>query len=164
MIHIYMGDGKGKTTAAVGAAVRAKGAGKKVVFCQFLKNGTSSEISMLDKLGITVDFCPSINKFLFQMTEHEKLMFKIRNIEILNAIDATDADVIILDEFLDAYNENIIDRQPAQKFITEFTGEIIMTGREAPQEFIDIADYITVMTKIRHPYDNGTPARKGIEF
>ena len=73
MIHIYCGDGKGKTTAAVGLAVRAAGAGKKVLIYQFLKNGTSAEIAQLQKMnGVTVKSCSACKSFTFRMTEKEK--------------------------------------------------------------------------------------------
>ena len=77
MLHIYTGNGKGKTTAAVGLAVRACGAGLRVAVFQFLKNGSSSEISVLRSLpGMTVETCECCNKFVFRMSEEEKSAVK----------------------------------------------------------------------------------------
>lgn len=163
MIHIYTGDGKGKTSAAIGLAIRATGAGMKTILCQFLKNGTSSEIEVLEKIGISVLFCQECNKFTFQMNDKEKSAVKNAHDRIIDTIDYT-ADIIIMDEFLDAYNLNLIDRKKSEEFILNFKGEIILTGHDVPQIFADMADYITIMKKIKHPYDNGTEARKGIEY
>ena len=74
LIHIYCGDGKGKTSAAVGLALRAAGAGMKVLFVQFLKDGSSSELPMLQRLGIETACCSGHHKFVFQMTEEEREM------------------------------------------------------------------------------------------
>ena len=72
LIHLYWGDGKGKTSAALGLALRAAGAGMKVLFVQFLKDGSSPEMALLDRLGMETACCPDIRKFVFQMTEEER--------------------------------------------------------------------------------------------
>lgn len=169
MIHIYTGDGKGKTTSATGLAVRGAGAGMRVFFFQFMKNYGSSEIVMLEKIGIPVVCCKECSKFIFQMNETEISAVKdSHNIildKIYHIIQSDSADMIILDEFFSAYNKNLLDRERAEKIIlSECSVEIILTGRNAPDLFIDKADYVTVMTKVKHPYDNGTYARKGIEY
>jgi len=87
MIHIYSGNGKGKTTAAIGLAVRAAGAGKRVLFCQFLKNGSSSEISVLKELkNVTVRYCVECGKFTFSMNDEEKMIVKSAHNKLLNEI------------------------------------------------------------------------------
>lgn len=170
MLQIYCGDGKGKTTAAVGAAVRASGAGLKVYFVQFLKNGSSSEISVLASLGnVTVRFCRCCDKFTFQMNEAElEALTQEHNAlleEVLESAASGKADVIVLDEFLDACEKSLVDRQRADKLL-EMTSrcEIILTGRKDPESFFASADYISEISAVRHPYQSGTAARKGIEY
>lgn len=169
MIHIYTGNGKGKTTASIGQAIRGAGAGMRVFLFQFMKNGSSSEISVLEKIGITVMCCYDCNKFTFQMNEDEISAVKISHNRMLdraiNIIESGLADMIVLDEFFGAYNANLFDRKLAEKVIScDSDIEIILTGRNAPSLFTDKADYITVMQKEKHPYDSGAGARKGIEY
>ena len=103
MIHIYHGNGKGKTTASVGLAIRAAGAGLRVVFVQFLKNGSSSEIKIL-KNFVQVEYCQECNKFTFQMNDEEKAVVTKKHNQMIEKAFESGADVIILDEFIDAYN------------------------------------------------------------
>lgn len=171
MLHIYYGNGKGKTTAAVGLAVRASGAGFKVGFFQFLKNGTSSEINILEKLdNISVVCCKACNKFTFAMNDNEKKAVADSHTDMLRkAIDMIEnynVQLVVLDEFLDAYNKKLIDTELAEKFVSETAHkcEIVMTGRTPSELFKDNADYITEMSAEKHPYDKGITARKGIEY
>ena len=171
MLQIYHGDGKGKTTAVVGLAVRAAGAGMKVLFMQFLKNGTSSEIGVLKQIsGITVICCEECIKFTFQMNEDEKKAVINRHNEMLNyAYDVLSdgkADVLILDEFLDAYNKSMIDTDSARNLILSYSdkAEIAVTGRSPEECFIDKADYISYISAEKHPYTKGVNSRKGIEY
>lgn len=170
MIHIYCGDGKGKTTAAVGLAVRAKGAGMSASVFQFLKNGSSSEISMLSSLGIPAEGCASCTKFTFQMNDEEKksvyechnqMLFNIRKFAAEN-----DNVLIVMDEFLDAYNKGMLDRKLSEDIIREISGksEIILTGRNPAAVFTEQADYISEIKAVKHPYSRGITARKGIEY
>lgn len=170
MIHIYTGCGKGKTTAAVGLAIRGAGAGMNVFFMQFLKDGSSSEIEMMRKLGIRIRSTPQCKKFTFNMSdgelsavraEHNRILENVR--ELMNS---GKADMIILDEFFGALDKNLLDRDFAEKLICEskFSGELILTGRNAPDVFVERADYVTVMELKKHPYENGISARRGIEY
>lgn len=169
MIHIYTGDGKGKTTSAAGLAIRGAGAGMRVFFFQFMKNGSSSEIKMLENMGIIVNCCQECNKLTFLMNEEE--LFAVRNthnsmLEKAGSIiaDGT-ADMVVLDEFINTYNSNLFDRELAEKVVLSKTDiEIVLTGRNTPKIFIDKADYVTIMQKEKHPYDKGVCARKGIEY
>ncbi len=165
MIHIYHGNGKGKTTAAVGLAVRAVGAGLKVIFVQFLKNGSSSEIKML-KDNMEVEYCKECSKFTFQMNEEEKALVTEKHNQMIEKAFENGADMIILDEFLDAYNKKMIDRNLSEKLISENKEktEIVLTGRNPAEIFIEQADYISEITAVRHPYENGIIARIGIEY
>lgn len=165
MIHIYHGNGKGKTTAAVGLAVRAVGAGLKVIFVQFLKNGSSSEIKML-KDNMEVEYCKECSKFTFQMNEEEKALVTEKHNQMIEKAFENGADMIILDEFLNAYNKKMIDRNLSEKLISKNKEktEIVLTGRNPAEIFIEQADYISEITAVRHPYENGITARIGIEY
>ncbi len=170
MLHIYTGNGKGKTTAAVGLAVRACGAGLRVAVFQFLKNGSSSEISVLRSLpGITVEACKCCNKFVFRMSEEEKSAVKKRhNEELSTAIELVrsgKADMLIMDELIGAFNMKLVDENNAL-LLTELAKdcEIVLTGRDPDERFIAAADYVSEIAPVRHPYEKGITARKGIEY
>lgn len=170
MLHIYHGNGKGKTTAAVGLAVRAAGAGMKVLLCQFLKDGTSSEISVLrDIPGIEVRACECCDKFTFQMNEDELSQVRRRHDELLNEaaeFARKEGSAVILDELLDAYNMGLLDTQLADRLIlgSELRAELVLTGRDPLPEFIQRADYVSEISAVKHPFESGTAARKGIEY
>lgn len=166
MVHIYCGDGKGKTTAATGLAVRAAGAGKKVYVARFLKS-TSSELASLRLLPtVTVAPHPEIMKFVFNMNEEEKAVCREQMEAIFDVAMQSGAEVIVLDECCGAVSTGMLDASgvaEAIKALPEGT-EVIMTGRDPDEKLVAIADYITSMDKIRHPFDKGANARKGIEF
>ncbi len=171
MLHIYHGDGKGKTTAAVGLAVRAAGAGLNVLFLQFLKNGSSSEIKVLSGIdGITVRCCEECNKFTFEMNDTEKNAVSDDHNSMLELamtmLSQNNADIVIMDEFLDAYNKSMMDTELAERLISEFSerAEIVLTGRSPDQKLTEKADYISNVTAEKHPYTRGITARKGIEY
>lgn len=171
MLHIYYGNGKGKTTAAVGLTVRAIGAGMKTAFFQFLKNGSSSEIDILKELeNNTVMCCESCSKFSFQMNDDEKSNVTSEHNNMLiyakDLIENGSVDLVVLDELLDAYNKKLIDAELADEFINccSKKAEIIVTGRDPSAEWLNTADYVTEMTSLKHPYNNGINARKGIEY
>lgn len=169
MIHIYTGSGKGKTTAAAGLAVRALGAGLRVCFFQFLKNGSSSEIKVLRDAGADVHFCKECNKFTFAMTPEEREKVKLAHDRQLNDIKqlivSGDADLIVLDEIFAAYNSNILDRRIARDIVScAGETELVLTGRSPSRFFRERADYISSISAVKHPYTKGIPARKGIEY
>lgn len=165
ILHIYHGNGKGKTTAATGLAIRAAGADLKVCFVQFLKNGTSSEINILKQINnIEYLYCDKCGKFTFQMNDSEKALITSGNNLILEKAFGSDADVIILDEFLDVYNLDVVDRSSAEKYILNTNREIILTGRNPSEIFLDHADYISEIKSVCHPYEKGIRARRGIEY
>lgn len=171
MIHVYFGDGKGKTTAAVGLAARAAGSNMKVLFVQFLKTEFSGERHTLSHTeNITLTFCPLELKFTFEMDEKEKLqaakVFKgIFDSSVTTAL--TDRyDMVILDEIFDVINNEMISEAEVFEFVANapVSMEIIMTGHNPPERFIEAADYVTEFKKIKHPYDRGITGRIGIEF
>lgn len=162
-IHIYCGNGKGKSTAAVGLSVRAKGAGLTCACFFFLKNGSSNEIPMLKSLGIHTQTAPHSDKFIWNMDEAEKQQFFAAQHDLFLQATQYPCDVLILDEVLDACALGIVSKEELQAFLQQSTAEIVLTGRDG-SDFAELADYYTVMTAQKHPYDNGLPARKGIEF
>ena len=171
MLHIYTGNGKGKTTSAIGIAVRAAGAGLAVCFMQFLKNGNSSEIAMLKKLNIMTMCAECCNKFTFQMNKEELSALAERHDEQLSAAEKLIAggtvQLLVFDEVIAAYNSGLLDRALLLRVIDAAGAagcEIILTGRDAPPELSEKADYLTYMQEVSHPYKKGISARKGIEY
>lgn len=167
MIHLYCGDGKGKTTAAMGLALRATGRGRKVVIAQFLKGENSGERRILEQLPqVTLLPLPETIQFTFAMSDEEKEKEKLRYQHMLKEITvaAQVCDVLILDEVCAAVNTGMIPLEAVLQLLDCLTCEIVMTGREPAQELKQRADYITNMNKERHPYDTGISAREGIEY
>ena len=170
LVHLYCGDGKGKTTAAVGLAVRHSGRGGKVVFAQFLKDGTSGECRVLAKLGVTVLAANPVGKFSFRMTEEEKAEAAAalgRTFDAATGFAVRErATLLVLDEICAAVNCGFL----PEKTLTEFLEsrpdslEVVLTGRDPSENLQVHADYITEMKKRRHPFDEGVAAREGIEF
>ena len=170
-IHLYFGNGKGKTTAAIGQCIRALGYDKKIIFAQFLKGSQSGEINYLsDKDNIIILRNSEDLGFTNTMNTHD-----IRSItdfhnttlkEISHILETKQIDILVLDEILDAYNENLLDKDFLKKIINTKPDnlEIILTGRTPDKYFIEISSYITEMKKIKHPNDNKILARKGIEY
>ena len=171
MKHIYYGDGKGKTTAAIGLAVRAAGSKMKVLFVQFLKTEFSGERHILSHTeNVTLTFCPLELKFTFDMDDKEKAQAaKIFKGIFDNAVTTAlteKYDMVVLDEVFEAINAHMLSESEVYEFITNAPSsmEIVMTGHNPPQKFMDCADYIPEFKKIKHPYDRGITGRIGIEF
>lgn len=172
MVHIYAGNGKGKTTAAFGLALRFAFYEKKVVIIQFLKDGTSGEFRFLQNLKspyITVKAFDSKRSFFWTLNDEQKAELKK---EEYNALDYADrcaesgTELIILDEIIDSVNNNMIDITSLVNFIVKNKGktEIVLTGRNPSKEIIELADYYTEMNMVKHPYSKGISAREGVEF
>ncbi len=169
MIHLYYGTGKGKTTAAVGLAVRAAGAGKRVLFTQLFKSGSSSELAALSGISnITVQMPQEYHGRYKNMDDAQKEAISSAYHIFLNAFleKAKDYDLIVLDEAVSAYRYGMLDAQALLSFLCEQgkSREIVLTGREPLPELLALADYATEMRKEKHPFDEGVKARKGIEF
>lgn len=170
MTHLYYGDGKGKTTAAVGLAVRAAGQGIQVIFAQFFKTAPSGELAMLEKLGITVLRGDLPSGFTWTMNEQQLAALRKGHDELLqkafSLAAANEKTLLVLDEVIDAYAGSFMDAETA---LTLFQNrpdsiELVLTGHSAPESLVSLADYITEMKAHRHPYELGISARKGIEF
>ena len=168
LVHIYFGDGKGKTTAALGLALRALGDGFRVCVCQFLKGAKSGETEALERFedAVLLRAEDRSGKFLWQMNEKERAECLARQRELLERAAAANADLYVFDEALDAVQvgafslDALLERTEALRE----RAEIVITGHDAPEALLLRADYITRMQKLRHPYDHGVRARRGIEY
>ncbi|QOX63585.1 cob(I)yrinic acid a,c-diamide adenosyltransferase [Anoxybacterium hadale] len=170
LIHLYYGDGKGKTTAALGLAARAAGSGMRVVILQFLKNQETGELAVLRSIpGIIVLRGKDGAGFSFTMTEEEKIKTREIHDENLALVrelaEKGDCDLLILDEAIGACARNLLDSKQLEHFIRNkpHQMEVVLTGRKPAQWMLDCADYASEIRKIKHPFDKGIPARRGIE-
>ncbi len=171
LIHIYTGDGKGKTTAAIGLTIRALSNDMRVVFCQFMKGDSSSELKILKTLdNIDFVFCSTNFGFVWNMDEEEKERAKTAYTNqfqeaIKKAIDLK-ANLLVLDEFNSAYELSFIDNNIALDFLKNkpYDLEIVLTGRNPKEELLSLADYISNIQSQKHPFEKGINARKGIEY
>lgn len=168
-IHVYYGYGKGKTTAAVGQAVRAAGAGLRVLFFQFLKDNSSGERIILEGIPQVTCIAGKENvKFYRQMDETEQRELKNYYIEKMDEIVklCDRFDVMILDEALCAVLLGALDEDRLMGFLEHKPEglEVILTGHEVPEKVLEIASYATEMKKKKHPFDAGLRARAGIEY
>ena len=169
MLHIYCGDGVGKTTASVGLSIRAAGHGMKVLFCQFMKSGESGELNVLRSISNIDVLTPDCKiGFVWKMTEAEKDGVTDSHNRMLKYIikNTHKYDLIVMDEFNSTYELGMIDRNSSYEYILETKNvkELVLTGRNPDKKFCDIADYISEIQFVKHPYEKGIPARKGIEF
>ena len=169
MIHLYHGDGKGKTTAACGLALRAAGSGMKVLFVQFFKNGTSSEVKILSSLPQVTVVIPEVFYGRYKkMTDEQRKKIHECYGSVMKELERTvsDYDLIVLDESVSAYNYDMFDRTAFLEMLDREgkEREIVLTGRDPADELVEAADYVTEMRKQKHPFDKGIMARKGIEF
>lgn len=171
LLHIYCGDGKGKTTAAVGLAIRAAGAGMRVHIIQLLKGSDSAETAVLRAIpGITLERCDRNYGFVWNMTDEDRNNITACHNALLekgySLVRSGEADMLIIDEFNAAYGNGLLDRAEAERFLTEKPGsaELIITGRDPAQVFLDCADYVSEIKCVKHPYEKGINARRGIEY
>jgi cob(I)alamin adenosyltransferase len=171
LIHVYTGEGKGKTTAAFGLAKRAAGHGKRVLVLQFLKSRTknSGEIVSARKTGIEVVKFEGQTTPLFdpdvKPADLKKAIKEAIN-QSIKKIKSNLYDLVIMDEINTVLSCGYATMKDAEKIIKAKPEklELIFTGRGAPEELIDLADYVTEMRMIKHPFNKGVKARKGIEF
>lgn len=168
LIHLYCGDGKGKTTAACGLAARMLGHGKRVVFAQFFKDGTSGELAVLRAAGAQILCRPDCAGFFFDLSEREKAKVRaVFDALFAQTVDASkDANLLVLDECAGALSGGLISEAPLFRFLTHKPEqlEVVLTGRDPSDRLISVADYVSEIVKIKHPYDRGVPAREGAEY
>jgi len=172
MVHVYIGDGKGKTTASLGLALRALGWGKRVYIAQFLKDPKTpcGEIKALDKIKIKTDrFKNQIHPIFLKKGAFDRVKTKESVDEALKRIEKIlrdkKHDVVVLDEILNILALRLCSQAQLVKIIKKAKNiEIILTGRNAPAGIIKLADYVSFIKKVKHPFDKKILARKGIEY
>ncbi len=167
-VHIYTGNGKGKTTAALGLAIRAVGAGKRVLFAQFLKKASYCEHRALERFSDLIDVrCFGTGEFIIngiKPEDHHAAQDGLNDIS--RTMTYEPFDLIVLDEVIIALTLGLISIEQLIVLIRERPPhcEIVLTGRGAPEQLIDVADLVTEMVEIKHYYNQGVEARRGIEL
>lgn len=170
-LHVYFGESKGKTTAAMGLAIRAAGQDRRVLVSQFMKTNTTGELNSLRKIpNIHVVLGEPILKLTTKMTPEELAAEKLRqraNFEkICQAVDEMKPDMIVLDELLVAQSMDMVDTDRVLECLDKWLegAEVVLTGRWVSDAILERADYATEMVKRKHPFDQGVMARRGVEF
>ncbi|MFA4983092.1 MAG: cob(I)yrinic acid a,c-diamide adenosyltransferase [Candidatus Micrarchaeia archaeon] len=185
LVHVLTGDGNGKTTSAIGLAVRARGRGLRVAIIQFLKGGLSGEIEPLSKLGVTIvtntKFCPrqeehkaSLKKDghvvfcrgCFAINDKDRELTAAAFAKALGFAKGGQTDLLILDEIFPAISFGLLTADQLLSLIREKrpSCELVLTGRGAPKAAEDAADYVSFVGKKKHPFDKGTLSRAGIDY
>lgn len=175
LVHVYTGDGKGKTTAALGLALRAAGHGLRTYMGQFMKGREYGELAAPRLLGND-----AMGRPLLTIEQYGKATFlraeEVEEVDILQAragLRRAEAamreggyDLIVLDEVNVALYFGLLTVQEVADVIEHKPPqvELILTGRRAPEAILERADYVTVMQELKHPYERGIQAREGIEF
>jgi len=167
LIQIYTGGGKGKTTAALGLAMRAAGHNFKIAIIHFMKIWDYGEVKSLSKLGIdlfrygTAELIDPKNPSPIDLEQANKALLKAEEL-----IEKGDYDMLILDEIAVAVDFNLISLKRVVDLLDKKSDnlEMVLTGRNCPQELIERADLVSVIDEIKHPFQNGLKPRKGIEF
>lgn len=170
LIHIYCGDGKGKTTTGMGLCARAAGYGYRVLIYQFMKDNSTSERSVLGlSENITIVDGLAQEKFSFQMTTQEKAERKSFYEEQFRTVTKKACkehyDILFLDETIYTIRAGLLDESLVLDFLKNKPEqlEVILTGQGPSDAMIAAADYVSEIRKVKHPFDQGIPARKGIE-
>lgn len=171
LIQVYTGNGKGKTTAALGQGLRSCGRGLKVYMVQFLKGGDTGELHSVPKLHPLFEIFRFERErgFFWTLSEEEKYELKEdidRGFSFMKkVVSKVECDVLILDELLGVLSNGLLEVNEVVKLLESKpeTMEIIITGRNAPDKILEVADLVTEMKEIKHYFKNGVPAREGIE-
>lgn len=169
LVQVYTGNGKGKTSAAFGAALRAVGQGMKVYIIQFIKGGFDygelHSVKHLPNLKLTAF---GRGRFITEATPPKEDLQKAREgFELAEkVVDSGEYDIVVLDEINVVINLKMISVDKVVKLVKSKPKhvELILTGRNAPAQIIEVADLVTEMKEVKHPYAQGTPSRKGIEY
>lgn len=171
LIHIYCGDGKGKTTAAMGLALRAVGHDKKVLLTQFLKDNETGELNSIKKLGDNFEVFKGIpvKKFFKFMSPEEQMVTRKEHEErfrtVIKKAKDDNVDLLILDEIMAAINLKLVPLDEVMEFLKNKPKglEIVLTGRNPDKKLIEIANYVSEIKAVKHPYEQGITSRIGIE-
>lgn len=170
-LHLYTGNGKGKTTAAMGLALRMLGHGEKVLITQFMKDGTSGEIKALSAFPqAKIVEGARMKGFIWRMGEAQlekaRQDIKASLAQLEEEIRAFQPRLTVLDELAVAISTRLIEEADAWKLIETALeyGDTVVSGRYAGEKLIEKADYVSRIEAVKHPFDQGQPAKKGIEF
>ena len=172
LVQIYTGEGKGKTTAAIGQGIRAYGNGLKVYMLQFLKGGKTGELKTIDELGdnFKIFRFEKPKDFTWNLTDEEKEDLRLEIREgynfILDVIKENKCDVLIIDEVMAVLSNKFLSVEEVTYIIDNKpeTMELILTGRNVPKEILEKSNLVTEMKCIKHYFSEGVPAREGIEY
>jgi len=184
LIHVYTGNGKGKTTVALGLALRSLGHGFNVYIIEFLKGGSHlGELGLASKLpNLKIrqfgKKCPYSKQMkagkidcgncrdCFMTRKAEKDRAKEGLEEAGKALSCGKYDLVILDEINNVVKKNFVTAKQVLDVLSEKSRgtEVVLTGRNAPKEFIDAADYVTEMLEVKHPFQKGARVRRGIDY
>jgi len=167
LVHIYTGNGKGKTTAAFGLAVRMLGSGGRVIIIQFMKApDVYGEQKKIRECGAFIESF-GLPKFVHGKPEPDDIETARKALErAREVVSSGEWDLVILDEICVALGFKMLGVEEVKGLIenkAENT-ELVLTGRYCPEELFELADYVTEMKEIKHPYQRGTLARQGVEF
>ena len=181
LVHVITGEGKGKTTSSLGLAMRAVGNNLKVYMIQFLKSGFTGELYSAKKLGFEIEqfgidalkerqkhlqeFADTTGTFTFQPDIKEKDAALEGWERAKDVIKSGEYHIVILDEINCALEKGLIPLNDVLEIVKAHGKvELILTGRDAPKELIEAADYVSVVNRVKHPWQKGIKARKGIEY
>lgn len=171
LIHLYYGNGKGKTTCGMGLCLRAAGAGKKVLVHQFMKNNNSNERKILALIpNVELSSGQDVVKFTKRMTEEELCELKVhineKFAEICAKVENGDYDLLFMDEALHIMNKGFLDEALMLDFLANkpLKLEVVLTGYNPSDAMMAATDYASEISKVKHPIDGGIRARRGIEF
>ncbi|OPX43101.1 Cob(I)yrinic acid a,c-diamide adenosyltransferase [Ruminiclostridium hungatei] len=172
LVHIYTGDGKGKTTAAVGLGIRACGNGMRVLLVQFLKSRNTGELEILKKLEPGFKFMRGFasGKFSWNMTpaELEEAAREAARMfgGVAEIVKSGEYELVILDELIGVVALNFLSVGTVLELIKSKPEgvELVLTGRNAPEVLVEAADYVSEIKAVKHPYERGIASRKGIEY
>ncbi|MBI2338670.1 cob(I)yrinic acid a,c-diamide adenosyltransferase [Candidatus Daviesbacteria bacterium] len=171
LVILYTGEGKGKTTAALGIVLRAVGYGKKCLIVQFGKIWFTGEKEGVKKLAPFVEFIQGGKGFVkilgdkLPLKEHKKAARETFE-KLYKRMVSGKWDVVVADEIVGAVSSGILPESLVVKLITDKPEglDLILTGHHAPKSLIDLADLVTEMVPVKHPFDKGILAKKGIDF
>jgi cob(I)alamin adenosyltransferase len=172
LIQVYTGDGKGKTTAAIGQGIRAVGTGNRVYMVQFLKSTQTGELKTIERLypDFKVFRFEGKHNFVWTLDEAEKEELKGEINTALefvkNSMDNNECDIIILDEIMAVLSNRLAELKDVLEILKGKPEniEVVLTGRNVPKEIEEIADYVSLIKCVKHPLQKGIQARKGIEY
>lgn len=157
----------GKTTRAIGLTTRAAGEGLSVAFIQFMKSGDSGEVKIFRQIPNIAYYCPGKHPFILAKGP-EPVHFRHAELSLEHARRTTEDSfqILVCDEILNTLIFDLLPKEAIMDLIMRCRGrvDLVLTGRHAPPDIIDAADYVTEMIQVKHPYYKGVRARKGIEY